>query len=213
MTDGKSKTWEEHWAEGHIPWDAGRASPSLEKYVVEHPAPQGARALVPGCGSGYDVFRLAHAGYETVGVDLAPSAHGRFSALRTESGLSDSRATLITSDFFALTPDEVGGSFDLIWDYTFYCAIELDQRNAWRDQMARLLSPDGTLVMLLFPVVPGAPEDQGPPYPLSPTKVIEQLAPSFENLLLEKATASHPGREEKEWLSVWRKRHAPPTRT
>lgn len=209
MADAKSMTWEEHWTEGHLPWDAGQSSPSLEKYVSEHPAQPGARALVPGCGSGYDVFRLAHAGYRSVGIDIARGARKRFSALRLENGLSESQASLVVGDFFALSPDELGGPFDLIWDYTFYCAIDLGQREAWRNQVSRLLTPQGTLIMLLFPVILGAPDNEGPPFPLDPVKVSEQLAPDFEVFHWEKATESHPGREGKEWLSVWKKVVAP----
>lgn len=205
MADGNSKSWEEHWALGDTPWDAGRASPSLEKYVSEHPAPPGARALVPGCGGGYDVLSLARAGYESIGVDIAHGAQKRFSALRAENGLSETQASLVVGDFFTLSADNLGGPFDLISDYTFYCAIDLAQRDAWRQQVARLLSPDGTLIMLLFPVIPGAPEHEGPPYPLDPAKVTELLSASFRRVHLEKATASHPGREGKEWFSVWKK--------
>lgn len=205
MADGKSKTWEEHWAEGHIPWDAGKACPSLEKYVSGSPARAGRRALVPGCGSGYDVFCLARAGYQALGVDLAPSARARFTELRSREGLSETSAALVTKDFFTLTKEELGGPFDLIWDYTFYCAIHPSQRDAWRDQMARLLAPNGRLLMLLFPVIEGAPEEQGPPYPLDPQRIVAELSPSFRALRIEQATQSHPGREGKEWLSVWAK--------
>lgn len=208
MTEGKSKTWEEHWAEGDTPWDAGRASPVLEKYVAEHPTKKAARALIPGCGSGYDVFHLARAGYRSIGIDIAPSAQRRFSELRTIAGLTETEASLVTFDFFALSPDDLGGPFDLIWDYTFYCAISPGQRDAWRSQMDRLLSPNGTLLMLLYPVVAGAPESQGPPYPLDPQKVTQQLSPSFRVQHLAKATDSHPGREGKEWLGVFQKQAA-----
>jgi SAM-dependent methyltransferase len=206
MADGNERSWEDHWAEGHIPWDAGRESPSLKKYVSGSKARGSARALVPGCGSGYDVFCLAHAGYSAIGVDIAPSARSRFSELRSRAAQSEENAQLVTGDFFSLTPDELGGHFDLIWDYTFYCAINPALRDAWREQMARLLAPDGRLLMLLFPVIEGAPEDRGPPYPLDPQKVVAQLSPTFRALRIEPATESHPGREGKEWLSVWVKR-------
>lgn len=209
MNDDNSRTWEDHWAQGHIPWDAGRASPSLDGFLTDHVVPEGGRALVAGCGSGYDVFRLAQAGYTATGVDVAPSVTARFESARKESGLSADRAQLVVRDFFGLSPDDLGGTFELIWDYTFYCAIDPSQRDAWRDQMARLLSPDGKLLMLLFPVVPGKSPEDGPPYPLDPLEVTRQLSPKFNRVRLEQAALTHPGREGKEWFSLW----SPGTRT
>ncbi len=201
MTE-KSRTWEQHWADGHTPWDAGRASPALDDFLSAHSVPENGRALVAGCGSGYDVLRLATAGYRSVGVDVAPSVTERFHRVIREGG-AEAQTQLVVGDFFELTPAELGGTFDLIWDYTFYCAIDPEKRDAWRDQMARLLSPIGQLVMLLFPVVPGADPSDGPPYPLDPEGVARQLAPRFERVRLERVSHTHPGREGKEWLTVW----------
>lgn len=206
MPDEKqTKTWEQHWAEDDTPWDAGKSPPSLYRIIESlKPSPE-ARALVPGCGRGYDVLTLAHSGYHAVGIDIAPSVLPKFEELRSASELTQEQAHLLIDDFFELTPDEIG-TFDLIWDYTFFCAISLSEREKWREQMASLLRPGGTLAMLLFPVVPGAPEDDGPPFPLDPEKVERTLAPRFELTKLESAPASHPGREGKEQLSVWRLR-------
>lgn len=205
MTGGNSRTWEDHWAEGHIPWDAGKECPSLKSYLERAPSRAGARALVPGCGSGYDVFCLARAGYQTIGIDIAPSARLHFTKLRAKAALSEETAALVTTNFFSVSQDELGGPFDLIWDYTFYCAIQPAQRDAWREQTAKLLAPKGRLLMLIFPVIEGASEEHGPPYPLDPQKVVAQLSPTFRSLHLAPAKESHPGREGKEWLSVWTK--------
>ena len=195
-------TWEDAWREGRTRWDAGGSPPILETLVRDGALPAG-RAIVPGCGTGYDVFTLAADGTrEVVGLDLAPTAVGAFEAERARRGLDPARARIRTADFFELPDDE---RFDLAWDYTFLCAIEPDRRPAWVDTMHRLLAPDGELVTLLFPVT-DAPLDQGPPYPIPPHVVRPLIEARFELIELSEVEHSHPGREGKERLARWRPR-------
>jgi methyl halide transferase len=202
---GKEITWEEHWASRDTPWDAGESSPTLMKYAATLKPASNARALVPGCGRGWDVFTLARQGFAAIGLDIAPSAALAFKKLREEQGLNAAQADLVVCDFFQIEAADLGGTFDLIWDYTFLCAIDPDQRDQWREQMQRLLAPDGTLALLIYPVAPGAPRDQGPPYPLDPEEITHQLAPSFERTHLERVLQSHPGRENKEWFALFKR--------
>lgn len=209
-----NKTWEEHWATGETPWDAGQSAPSLSVVLARllDESPQGSaerrngRAFVPGCGAGHDVLTLAKAGYRAIGLDIAPSAHHRFATLRTEALLSTEEAELIVGDFFVETQEALGGPFDLMWDYTFFCAIEPHQRDPWKTRAHHLLRAGGTLAMLLFPVSADAPLDQGPPYPLDPHQVAEGLSSHFQLIELRPAHASHPGREGKEWVALFRRR-------
>lgn len=209
MSDGSG--WEKHWAEANIPWDAGTAAPALTALVKEPwLAEAGVRdrvALVPGCGSGYDAFCLAKAGFRAVGLDIAPSARSRFEEVRAASDLTEQQAQLKTLNFFTATAEDLGGPFDLIWDYTFYCAIDREMRAAWKTQMLSLLKPGGTLATLLFPVDPTKPDDAGPPFPLDPEQVNEALEPEFEQTRLSKVPSSHPGRDGKEFLALWKHRN------
>ena len=198
-------SWEDHWATGNTPWDAGASSPCLGKLVETLRPPPGARALVPGCGSGYDVFLLAQSGFTAVGLDVAPSARERFEKLRLAQSLSEERSQIRSLDFFSTSAQALGGHFDFIWDYTFYCAIEPEERALWKAQMLSFLAPGGTLAMLLYPVVPGASPDEGPPYPLDPQEVTERLAPEMSRVALTRPHASHPGREGKELLALFQR--------
>lgn len=160
------------------------------------------RAFVPGCGSGYDVFTLTRAARRVVGLDVAPTAAERFAAVRREQGISEDRAVLHVDDFFTFDPE---APFDLIWDYTFLCALEPERRGDWGRRMAELLADDGELWTLIFPVHPEPMNPGGPPHPMTPELVRELLEPAFTAVVLEPVTESHPGREGKEWLGRWRK--------
>lgn len=207
-------TWEEHWADGNTPWDQGTPAPPLVRLareLTQSPEPfPGAHALVPGCGAGYDVFCLAKAGFAATGLDIAPSARPRFAKALAESSVAEGtgpgEARLLTADFFQASAEELGGPYDLIWDYTFYCAIDVEMRTAWAERMLELLKPDGILATLLYPVDAERPRDQGPPFALDPEEVTIALAPHWDRIRLERVLDSHPKRENMEWLALWKPR-------
>lgn len=195
-------TWENAWREGRTGWDAGGSPPALVELVRSGTLPEG-RALVPGCGAGYDVFTLASERRSVIGLDVAPTAAQRFSTLRRERGVPEQKARIVVTDFFDFETDE---RFDLAWDYTFFCAIDPGRRAAWGQRMAELILPGGIVVSLVFPVVPGAPPDHGPPYAIHPDDVRAALGDAFEEMSVDDVTESHPGREGKEMLARWRRR-------
>lgn len=193
-------SWEKAWEEGRTPWDAGSSPPILEELVRRGDLPEG-RALVPGAGSGYDVLTLAAEARRVVGLELSGIAIGRFDSLRERAGVPPEWARLVRRDFFEFEPDE---PFDLVWDYTFLCAIDPSRRWEWVERMDALLAPDGELVTLIFPVREGDPES-GPPYPMSPGLVRDLLEPRFTAVHLEPVQNSHPARLGREWLGRWRR--------
>ena len=198
---GQEVSWEEAWQEGVTPWDAGDAPPALLDLLSEATDLPRGRALIPGCGSGYDAFALARAGYEVLALDIAPLAVERFKKLRDEAGLRVEQADARCVDFFSFAPEE---PFSLIWDYTFLCAIPPTMREAWAEQMRRLVAPKGELVTLIYPV--REMDDVGPPYAMSPQLVSDLLLPRFTQHALYPVKRSHPKRQGAEWMGRWRPR-------
>lgn len=194
-------TWEDAWKEGRTPWDAGESPPVLVELVESSTLPAGS-AVVPGAGSGYDVLTLAGPTRRVIGLDLAQHAVARFEALREEAGVPPEHAQMVRADFFEWEPD---APVDLVWDYTFLCALEPDRRGEWARRMDRILGPAGELVTLIFPMREGDPA-QGPPYPLEPEAVRALLEPFFEPVVLAPVERSRPSRQGLEWLGRWRRR-------
>lgn len=79
-------------------------------------------------------------------------------------------AKFSTDDFFTLE----GRKFDVIYDYTFLCAIEPNMRKSWAEKMKQLLKPGGELVTLIFPL---ETREGGPPYAMSIDLVTNLLEP------------------------------------
>src|SRR6478672_4431048 len=65
--------WNDHYRDGNLPWDTGRASSELQR-VFSHNTIQPGRALELGCGTGTNSVWLAQQGLEVTRVDVAPLA-------------------------------------------------------------------------------------------------------------------------------------------
>ncbi|XP_059632993.1 probable thiol methyltransferase 2 isoform X2 [Cornus florida] len=161
--------WEKCWAQGLTPWDLGQPTPVLKHLQHIGALPKG-RALVPGCGSGHDVVAIACPERYVVGLDISDMAIRK--ATELHSSLPNANSfTFLKTDFFTWHPAEL---FDIIFDYTFFCAIEQDMRSAWASQIEHLLKPDGELITLMFPV---GDHVGGPPYSVSLADYEEVLNP------------------------------------
>jgi SAM-dependent methyltransferase len=168
-----------------------------------------------------------------VGLDVSETSLLRTSQVlekSLESSTQLTRVQLVHGDFFDQTTwksvyrfgreceDTAGSSllddltFDLIFDYTFFCAIPPYLRADWGESMCKLLDPtSGQLLTLMYPVIPESPErDKGPPFPVLPEDYECVLAPlamesGFPRINLD----THPRRVGKElacWWS-WREGH------
>ena len=177
---GASPHWEELWSGGLAKGSrfdvAGESLPLAAELRRRNHAPRGGMsALVPGCGRAYDALALARHGFASVvALDVSASA---CEAARTEiGGVADEarlRVDVRCEDFFALQPER-DGTYDLIWDNTFLCALVPEVRERWAAQMKALLAPGGELITCVFPI--GAREG-GPPFAMSVPLVRALLEP------------------------------------
>ena len=192
--------WESMWAGGLEPGDAFDAAeplPMLCKLVsagtLGRRGKRGERrrrALVPGCGRGYAATELAKVCDEALGIDIAPTAvraaEARLRALQAASGddgggggaggeaaAQAASVSFREADFFSEA--DLGGAFDVVYDYTFLCAIPPGRRADWAARMAALLVPGtGQLVTVIFPI---CGKSGGPPFAMSEQLVGDLLLP------------------------------------
>ena len=173
-------------------FDTGTPSPALIEELRRGRVPKG-RALVPGCGRGYDVYALASPDRQVIGIELADGAIEAATNCPTKDSCVDlSNAIFTKGDFFQL--DELK-KFDFIYDYTFLCALDPSIRNDWARKMGSLLTPGGILMTLIFPIV--EEKEGGPPFKVNLKLLEELLLPQgFEKLecRLLPPELCHPGR-------------------
>lgn len=170
--------WRSSYERGDTPWDLGRAHPELEERLARAevlPAGRlrGARALVPGCGRGWDALALARAGMQVSAVDLVGEL-----APTVEAALAPLGGRFLAGDALGIE-DEAG--FDLLWEHTFFCAIEPELRPRYGELARRVLRPGARLAALAFPVGK-APELGGPPFGISAAELARALGPAFRLL-------------------------------
>ena len=168
--------WEDVYARGGDGWELGRPAPPLVDVLDTTPPPRG-RVAVPGCGRGHDARLLAARGYEVTGFDFAPAALSQARALAAREG--------------------VAATFDGVWEYTCFCAIDPARRAEYVRSLAGTLRGGGWLLACFFPLRALTP---GPPFVVSPAEVRRLLAPAFTIERAFDPLRSARGRQGREWV-------------
>lgn len=70
--------WDDLYQQNFLPWDKGLPNPALVDLLTERqdllPSAPRKKALIPGCGKGYDVMLLSAWGYDAYGLDYSETA-------------------------------------------------------------------------------------------------------------------------------------------
>jgi 23S rRNA (uracil-5-)-methyltransferase RumA len=186
--------WNQRWEEAKTGWDLGAPTPPIQHYL-DQLSSDDRSILIPGAGNGYEAEHLWNRGFRNVFVvDLSPIPLEAFKK-RNPSFPSE---RLICGDFF-----ELQGSFDLIIEHTFFCALSPQLRDNYVKKMAELLAPQGKLVGLLFtrPLT-----SEGPPFGGSIEEYEERFSPYFDLLQGEITSLSISPRLGNEWFFEFQKK-------
>ena len=147
-----AKYWNDQYLANTTGWDLGMPSPPLVDFFnsIEN---KDLKILIPGCGNAYEAEFLMNAGFTNItlidiSADLVKKLQERFA--------NNASVNVVLGDFF-----ELEGTFDLIVEQTFFCALQPFMRDKYAQKMRTLLSDNGQLVGLMFNRVF---EKQGPPF-------------------------------------------------
>jgi methyl halide transferase len=195
MTD-----WQARYEMGDTPWEKGYASPALLELLESRRDWGIGPILVPGCGLGHDVRALLDLKVPVVGLDLASSAVQRARELSQTA-----METYELGDF--LDPAwRVGREFSAVWEHTCFCAIDPGDRQRYAEAVAGCLKEGGLLagVFFLTPFDPGE-DHTGPPFASTVEELDAWFSPWFERIDGWVPNRAYPGRENREWLGIFRK--------
>ena len=191
--------WEELYTDGKDGWELGGPAPPLVAWLdaggrlgmgdTSGPA----RVAVPGAGRGHDARLLARRGYRVWGFDFAATAVAQAAALAQREGAAVSYEQ---RDIFTIGAD-YAGSFDGVWEYTCFCAIDPRRREEYARVVHAIMRPGGTLLGCFYPLRDG---EDGPPFPVSPPEIERVLAPHFRILDSGPPAASAERRRGLEWF-------------
>lgn len=176
--------WDTRYREQQTGWDIGSTSTPLKEYIDQLTDVNQA-ILVPGCGNGYEVEYLLQKGFTNITViDLAPMLTCKL-ADRLERW-NGKELTILTGNFF-----DHSGSYDLILEQTFFCALDPSLRKNYVEAMYRLLKPGGRLAGVLF----NREFPEGPPFGGSLQEYETLFSPSFTKKSMEPCYNSIPARK------------------
>lgn len=227
--------WDDLWQRNLTPWDRSGPSEALRDAItLKHAAAFGQpsatqekrkRALVPGCGRGYDVLLLAALGYDAYGLDASATAIAAAEQYRAASGddplyaaqnpaVGRGQAKFLYGDFFddSWLAETSGGAFDVIFDYTFLCALPPELRPRWAARLSGLLATEGRLVCLEWPLGK-PPSEGGPPHGLTSDLYIELFRRPGEEVRYDDAGKVVAGESSASATALVREAHYQPERT
>jgi len=196
--------WAELYRNGDTGWDQGGPSLGLVDFLekdvgaVREPPLRPGTALVPGCGHGHDARALAAAGFDVIGLDVVKKAVEEAARMAKAEGLKKIR--FVQADFLNL-PKTLRGPYDLIFENTFFCAIDPDHRDRYVESAAKVLKPGGFLLGVFYNIKP----ETGPPFGATRDELIDRFGHRF-TLILDRVPRSIPRREGKELLMLWQRK-------
>jgi methyl halide transferase len=202
--DPDADFWAELYRNGDTGWDQGGPSPGLVDFLNRDVGAgrvmpfQSGRALVPGCGRGHDARALAAAGFTVIGLDVVKGAVEEAARMAEAEGLK--RIRFAQADFLHL-PAPLRGPYDLIFENTFFCAIDPDHRNRYVEAAANLLAAAGFLLGVFYNIQP----ETGPPFGATREELLDRFGRRFR-LILDRVPSSIPRREGKELLMLWQRK-------
>ncbi len=165
--------WTGRYQNKETGWDLGKPSTPLKEYIDQLQNKK-INILIPGAGNGYEAEYLYNKGFENVTViDIVDEPLHNL-----QKRIPDfPKENLIFADFF-----EHSGSYDLILEQTFFCALPPTLRSNYVEKMYELLKPTGKLVGVLFT----APlNTEMPPFAIPEAEYLKLFSPKFNFKIVE----------------------------
>lgn len=200
MKDLSASAWNERYLQGITPWDLTGPCPQILQFTKEVWFPRHGAILFPGAGRGHDAIALAQLGYSISAVDFAKAALEELLRRAKEYGQT---ITVFKRDFFSLYEDPYHRErYDVILEYTFFCAINPALRKSYIDIAHRLLRPKGYFAGIFFPT---AIDKEPPPFMVDQNEVVALFKENFSGQILEPTHSIQP-RKGREFLGIFQKK-------
>lgn len=186
--------WNNQYNANATGWDLGEVSPPLKSYV-DQLTDKAIRILIPGCGNTYEAEYLLQKGFTNITlIDIAPTLVEQLKLkFKDHAGIA-----ILLGDFF-----EYAGTYDLMLEQTFFCALPPSLRKQYVAKMSELLAPGGKLVGVLFD---REFEQQGPPFGGCKCQYEPLFNKDFNLLVFDKCYNSFYKRKETELFIILQKK-------
>lgn len=187
--------WDAQYKAKTTGWDLGEIAPPIKQYI-DTLTDKNKRILIPGCGNTYEAQYLLEQGFTNITViDIAPTLVTNLK----DKFAKNPAIKVILGDFF-----EHQGTYDIIIEQTFFCALPpaLRQKYVWK--MHQLLADDGILTGLLF----NRSFEVSPPFGGSQEEYLTLFKGAFSILKMEMAQNSSTPRANSELFFEFKKNNS-----
>jgi len=186
--------WEKKYEDGQTGWDIGYVSTPIKEYF-DQIKNKDLQILIPGAGNSYEAEYLYNKGFTNITViDWSKSALNNI----LERVPNFPKSNLLAIDFF-----DHKGSYDIIIEQTFFCAINPDLRTKYISKSNNLLKENGKLIGLLFNIPLFTDH---PPYGGNKEEYIPMFEKKFNIKTMEIATNSIDARKNNELFIIMQKK-------
>lgn len=189
-----NKVYEE---EANPRWNLAAPSETLKDMLPRIKLPK-SKVLVLGCGDSHDAAFFAEHGHLVTAVDISPHAIERSKKLFGHL----ENITWHESDLFHL-PNSYFGQFDLIYEYTCFCAIDPAKRKDLIKVWTQCLHEQGQLMGTFFCMH----KRVGPPFGSTEWELRERLKRNFQFIFWGRWRKSLPRRQGRELFILAKKKN------
>ena len=194
----KASFWNQRYLDNNTKWDLGRPTPILQDFLKHHS--NIGKVCVLGCGNGYDAIEIAKAQNEVYAIDFALKALDNMNSLLE---INNVKANLVNIDLFNL-PDLYSDFFDMVYEYTCYCAIDPVRRAEYFSVNHKILKTGGKMLAIFIPLDKDINED-GPPFGVEIDEIESLIEGRFKVLSNRYSDLSIPPRLNREKVVIMEK--------
>ena len=185
--------WDKKYQSHQTGWDIGSISEPLKCYI-DQIKNKDIQILIPGCGNAHEAKYLLDKGFTNITIiDISETLiHILKEVFRDRNQIN-----IIHGDFF-----EHQDNYDLIFEQTFFCAINPNLRISYVKKMHQLLKKNGKLVGVLF----DKNFESGPPFGGNQKEYIQLFSNNFNLKTFEKCYNSILPRKNNELFIILEKK-------
>ena len=195
----KPQFWNKRYLDYNTAWDIGGPTPILTNYLIKNK--KIGKVCVLGCGNGHDALEFARYNNEVYAVDFAEQALNNLNEASNKNSL---RINLVNEDIFDLH-NNYDTFFDLVFEYTCFCAIDPERRKEYFDVVHGILKKDGLLFAIFIPLDKEINRD-GPPFGVDLKQIEKMISNKFEIIENKFSDLSIKPRKDREKLVILKKK-------
>ena len=170
--------WNNLYETNNDKWNIGMPTPAFIDWEKQNHITKSIKVCIPGCGKGDDALYFSRCGHDVYAFDFSKYAIKHLDNKSEKLKIKVNSANL---DFFKMNSKYIN-YFDLIVEYTFFCAFDPSRRHEYVSICKDMLKKNGRFLGLFFPL--NEVDDPNPPFKITIDEVTNLFSESF--ILIDK---------------------------